>query len=347
MEKISSIREKYSGKLDAFDLDFLLGFAIEKSREFVLTHPEYTLSPKEYDKIHKFLEERIEGRPLAYITGHKEFYGLDFLVTEDTLIPRPETEILVEEVLEYLRENLRDLSTRGLGRDDKVVEIVSRDDKVIETVGRDDKVVEAIGRDDMRVSPVSQDSQYITLLDIGTGSGCIPIALARHFSFNRIIATDISSTALRVAKKNATRLLSSQKEIIEFLTSDLLGNIFSRIQTLPKTSTLVITANLPYVPEEYYQEAYKNSDTKGILFEPKTALTSENYGLSHIEKLLTEYKENEKFFPKNTLFFLEFLGDDKQVHLLKEKIPHILPSHTATFHNDLAGIPRIIRLANT
>ncbi len=95
---------KSAGILSAeIDARILLEFASGKSREFLLAHPEYELSDIEVDDLSKLVARRKLHEPIAYITGHKEFFGLDFLLTPDVLIPRPETELLVEKCLDFLQ----------------------------------------------------------------------------------------------------------------------------------------------------------------------------------------------------------------------------------------------------
>jgi len=96
--------QKYQQKLDYLDLELLLAESTGKSREFVLAHPEYTLSRAEYGKFRRFAERRMAHEPVAYILGHKEFYGLDFKVNCHTLIPRPETEMMVDMAVEKISE---------------------------------------------------------------------------------------------------------------------------------------------------------------------------------------------------------------------------------------------------
>jgi len=103
---------KYAYKQIAYsDIYPLLSFATGKSKEFIFTHSEYLLKPKEYLNWVKYLKRRKSGEPVAYITGNKEFYSLNFEVTRDTLIPRPETEILVEEVIKLSPKKLLDIGT--------------------------------------------------------------------------------------------------------------------------------------------------------------------------------------------------------------------------------------------
>lgn len=93
---IQEITKEYTGKLDHFDLQLLLADTIKKSKEFVIIHPEHKLTRVQNAKLKIKIERRIKGEPIAYILGHKEFYGLDFTVNSHTLVPRPETELMVE-----------------------------------------------------------------------------------------------------------------------------------------------------------------------------------------------------------------------------------------------------------
>ena len=97
---IQEIKKEYQNQIDPLDLDLIIAHVLGKSREFVLTHPSSSFSHGRKKMMKGFLKRRIEHEPLAYILGHKEFMGLDFKVNSSTLIPRPETELLVEKVLE-------------------------------------------------------------------------------------------------------------------------------------------------------------------------------------------------------------------------------------------------------
>ena len=105
MPIISEIRSKYSNKVDHIDIDLIVAHILGCSREFVLTHPEIKLTQNRSAKIEQLLERRRKHEPTAYLIGHKEFYGLDFTIDSSTLIPRPETELLVEKSLQLLENN--------------------------------------------------------------------------------------------------------------------------------------------------------------------------------------------------------------------------------------------------
>lgn len=105
MSTIENLKAEYSGKIDHLDLDLIISHILKKPREFVLAHPEARVAPNYELRIKNYANRRMRGEPLAYILGHKEFYGLDFKVDENTLIPRPETELLVEIVHNKLTTN--------------------------------------------------------------------------------------------------------------------------------------------------------------------------------------------------------------------------------------------------
>jgi release factor glutamine methyltransferase len=96
MISISDFKKKYSKKINSLDLELLIAAAINQPREFVLTYPEYKIPATCNLKLEAFLRKRLKNEPIAYILGQKEFYGLEFKVDKNTLIPRPETEQLVE-----------------------------------------------------------------------------------------------------------------------------------------------------------------------------------------------------------------------------------------------------------
>jgi len=118
-KNIDSIMNKNKGKLDTFEIQLLCAEAIGKSREFVMAHPEYTMSSRQCSIFNRFIERRLKGEPLAYILGQKEFYGLDFVVNKHTLVPRPETELLVDltlgELSHMLRNKLRSTTIIDIG----------------------------------------------------------------------------------------------------------------------------------------------------------------------------------------------------------------------------------------
>lgn len=139
-----------SARLDA---EILLAALLQESRSYLLIHPEKTLAIDLLARFQKCLERRATGTPVAYLTGRREFWSLELEVTPDVLVPRPETELLVETALEILPYN-----------------------------------------------------RPVKVLDLGTGSGAIALALAHERHLAQVFATDISESALAVARGNAARL---------------------------------------------------------------------------------------------------------------------------------------------
>jgi len=120
--QIKIIIQKYSQKLKSksnspiLDIELLLTKVLNKPKEFLFEYPEKNLTLKQFNKFQKLFKRRLNGEPIAYILGHKEFYGLDFKVNKNVLIPRPETEVLVEEALNYIKkEKARIIIEIGVG----------------------------------------------------------------------------------------------------------------------------------------------------------------------------------------------------------------------------------------
>ena len=153
--------------------EVLLMFVLGADRAYLYAHPERELTPEEAARYEEVLAQRATGMPSQYITGHQEFWGLDFVVSPAVLIPRPETEHLVEAVLEL---------ARGVQRP--------------------------------------------KLVDVGTGSGCIALALAHELPDAEVYAVDLSAEALEIARANAARLQLDKR--VRFLQCDVLEPVFER-----------------------------------------------------------------------------------------------------------------------
>ena len=169
--------------------ELLLMFTLNCDRAYLFAHPERALTEDEQSRYHAALAERARGVPAQYITGHQEFWGMDLIVTPAVLIPRPETEHLIETVLELHRANLRP-----------------------QTSDLNSPTYEA----GVMQSP-------LRIADIGTGSGALAIALAQEFPRAEIHATDISPAALEIARANAARLQLANR--IQFHETDLLTDL--------------------------------------------------------------------------------------------------------------------------
>jgi release factor glutamine methyltransferase len=256
------------------------------------------------------IKRRQKGEPMAYILGYKDFMGLRFKVNKDVLIPRPETEELVEQVI---------------------------------------KSVKLLGYPVKKNSPSPLFGQrggkgdVIKILDVGTGSGCIAAAIAKQLQQvqisnikYQIYASDISPKALAVAKHNA----KTHQVKIKFIHSDLLSQIRMKLD--------VIVANLPYLPSEALAKeggsnTWKNNtstETVGLKFEPQQALFTKEYGLYYIRSLLEQIAD-QKQQPK--IIFLEF--DPRQKAELHRMIKRILPDTRTEFFKDLFGRWRFCQIS--
>ena len=212
--------------------EVLLMFVLGCDRAYLYAHPERELSPDEQNRYDEALEQRARGVPSQYITGHQEFWGLDFIVGPAVLIPRPETEHLVEAVLELCK---------GLPHP---------------------------------VSPKSGETrvgQPIRIVDVGTGSGCVALALVSELPRAEIHATEISEEALEIARANAARLLLTDR--VTFNATDLLHGIAGEFD--------IVASNPPYVGESEYDKV----QLEVRKFEPRCAVFAGPDGMDIIRRL--------------------------------------------------------------
>ena len=168
-------------------------------RSYLVAHGEEELSAETLAKLRAALERRVQGEPLAYIVGEKEFYGRKFRVDARVLIPRPETETLVDLVRERIHGPVRDL--RQFATDFAAVS---------------------------RQSASRQAASAGRILEIGTGSGCLAVTLALELPEAEVVATDVSAEALMVAQENARRLGAR----VEFRRADLLAGLAGEFEVL-------------------------------------------------------------------------------------------------------------------
>lgn len=273
MWSIKASRQLLSKTITLEDLDLLLAHCLKKNQTYLHTYPEARLSFVQLIKLRHLVRQRQNGYSVAAIIGHKEFFGLNFLVSKHTLIPRPETELLVEEALKQMQ-------------------------------------------------------QKTMLIDVGTGSGCIPISVIKNTKAAMIsaYAIDIDSKALAIARKNADQ----HNTAIHFLQGNLLEPL-QKIQ-LPEYSNLVLTANLPYLREDQF------TSEPSIQREPHHALVAEKNGLALYEQLfeqITALKPTQR-----TTIFLEI--DPSQSEAITQLSNKLLPSGVVTIKNDLAGRDRLV-----
>ena len=266
----------------------LLGEILGKSKEWLVAHGDETLDDRTRQHFDAKLYRVIAHEPLFYVLGHREFYGLDLIVDKRVLIPRPETEMLVELALGSLSHP--------------------------STLAQEERV-------GVRES--------IHLLDVGTGSGAVPIAVAKHAPHAKIMATDISADALDVARMNAER--HGVADRITFVQADLLDGI----DVLPT----VITANLPYVTREEIDGLPPEIQDH----EPRVALDGGDDGLDLVRRLLRQIadirKGNHAGSPLRAAF-LEFGASQGQAALAAAH--GIVPDARSEVLKDLAGLDRVL-----
>jgi release factor glutamine methyltransferase len=206
------------------DAQVLLADILDKARTWVIAHPEVQLTQSQLACAKKALSRLEKGEPLPYVLGHWEFFNLDLEITPDVLIPRPETELLVEYAIKWLK-----------------------------------------------AAPERR-----TVADIGIGSGCIAVAIAKNIPDIKVLATDISLPALEVARQNARK--HSVEKRIDFIQCDLLP---VHPDSLPTDLHFdLICANLPYIPTQTLQGLAVYGS------EPTLALDGGIDGLDVVRRLL-------------------------------------------------------------
>ena len=221
------------------DAEVLLAHVLEKQRIYLYVHFDEPLQPAELAAYREMIKQRVLHVPVAQILGEKEFMGLTFKVTADTLVPRPDTEILVQAAVERLK------AMKG--------EAKAPED---EALADGEEASSAANRDEAAVD-VSQEP--LRIADIGTGSGAICLSVLRYLAGTVADTVDISPAARAVAEENAASL--GLQDRVTFHTGDLL-------QPLVGMTFAAILSNPPYIPE---------ADIAGLapevrLKEPHTAL---------------------------------------------------------------------------
>lgn len=249
----------------------LLMFVLGVNRAYLYAHPERELTEEEQARYDEVVQQRASGVPSQYITGHQEFWGLDFVVSPAVLIPRPETEHLIETVLELAREIN---------------------------------------------SP--------RIVDVGTGSGCVALALAHELKSADVYATDLSAEALEIARANAARLQLDGR--IRFLQSNVLQAMAER------HDFDIVVSNPPYVGHDEADKVQRSV----FEFEPRIAVFAGMSGLDVIRPLV---QQSQTILRPGGWLAMEigYSMRDAVLALLSPTLweePMVVP--------DLQGIPRVI-----
>jgi len=264
------------------EADLLVSHVIKATRLQLYLHLEDIVTARACKRARQFFVQRATGLPLQYLLGLQEFWGLEFVVTPDVLIPRPETEILVEEVIRWVKNR-----------------------------------------------PLTGGHP---LVDLGTGSGCIAIALAKSLPGVQILATDISGNALAIARRNARRLGVDQQ--ITFVKGDL----FEPLKKLGVGQVDVILSNPPYIPADELQTLAPEVKDH----EPRIALEGGPDGLDICRRIIQEA-------PGYLLFGGVLMMEIgwKQAKPLRAWIHQQALPWELEFKKDLSGIERVMILKNT
>lgn len=272
-----TIREVLKKHHQIDETELFLSHLLKMSKTQLIANSTKALTKPQIRKLEQMLKLFKKGMPAAYILGYKYFYGLKFRVNRNTLIPRPESEWLVDYVLHWQKLHKK---------------------------------------------------SKIRVLDIGTGSGCIAIAIAKHAKQKtNITGSDISAKALSTARVNA----KANHCKVTFTRSDLLAKIKGHYD--------VMIANLPYVPKKDYLK-YKNN----LQYEPKTALTDNGDGTRLYVRLLEQIIQ-KNLRPRVIIFEIDPSSKLILAKTIKQFFPkHQYPNRELHFYSDLKHLTRYLVL---
>lgn len=286
------------------DAEVLLAHVLEKQRIYLYVHFDEPLQPAELAAYREMIKQRVLRVPVAQILGEKEFMGLTFKVTADTLVPRPDTEILVQAAVERLK------AMKG--------EAKAPED---EALADGEEASSAANRDEA-AADVSQEPLRIT--DIGTGSGAICLSVLRYLAGTVADTVDISPAARAVAEENAASL--GLQDRVTFHTGDLL-------QPLVGMTFAAILSNPPYIPEADIATLAPEVRLK----EPHTALSGGQDGLDFYRRLAKEAPA--MLVPGGFMAFEVGIHQAEPVAALAKANPLIARTEILP---DYAGIDRVV-----
>ncbi len=268
-DAIANESRRLRGASDTPFLDalLLLCHITEYPKERILASYGETISPATEERFRTAVDTRLNGTPIAYIIGRREFYGLEFRVDNRVLVPRPESELLVELVVERYT-----------------------------------------------------NAGSVSILDVGTGSGCIAISIQHELPDAIVVATDFSPDAVDVCRENSLRLLGREIDVTKSALLDSVDSTFD-----------CIVSNLPYLTTSEWRSAYGNRWA-----EPKNALDGGRDGLRVIENLIEQSVDS---LEHGGYFLLEASPD--QMDRIKKKLVHA-GFKDITLYRDLAGRERVV-----
>ncbi len=279
-KSIKKLLSSASQQIDRLDAEVLLAHVLGQPREFLISHDTDTVGFLRTMKFKHLVKKRSQNFPAAQLIGTKGFFGYEFAVNQHTLIPRPDTELLVE----------------------------------------------------LALAEIKKSKNQITLIDVGTGSGCIPISIAKQTSDlglkTSFYASDISPKTLKIAKKNAYK----HNVQITFRQGNLLEPLYQELRT-KNQEPLIITANLPYLTEHQFQTE------ASIKHEPKSALVADNNGLALYEEMLQQLVDCRL---SSVVCFFEI--DPTQSERMQSLVKKYFSDAKVEMKKDLAGLDRIVTI---
>ncbi len=281
MKTISSLYEGLKQKLSAANMDtaeqdarYILEYRAGINWSDLITHPDTLVTPEQAEQISADLTLRLSGKPLSKIYGLREFWGLEFSVSEDVLDPRPDTETLIEVALNKFKDN-----------------------------------------------PPKK------ILDLGTGSGCILIALLKEWPDAQGVGIDISAAALNIAKQNAQNHGVGDRST--FIKSSWLEN-------LPDSDFDLIVSNPPYIRSEVILDLAPEVQK----YDPILALDGGENGLVEYKNIILQIKNKIKA-PVNILFEIGY-DQEKEIMRLVEESRFVVNA----LYRDLRGNPRVVDISS-
>jgi release factor glutamine methyltransferase len=256
----------------SLDAELLLAHSLTKDRAWLYAYPQKSVDPDQLRTFLDLIRRREQREPVAYLIGHKEFFCLEFEVNRHVLIPRPETELLVETALQIFDCNSK-----------------------------------------------------IDIVDVGTGSGCIAIALAKHLPRAKLLAIDVSNQALHLAQQNARRHHLADR--ITFLSGDVLEPLAGSVD--------LIVSNPPYVSQ--LELAAGSTSPEVSRYEPRLALDGGDDGLDTIRQLLSQAKEK---LNAGGVLLIEIGSTQGQA--VRQLAKDYFPQAGIEIEMDLAGLDRLL-----